>query len=136
MCSGGGGTRRAPKKKQSEFKDAPPTVTGRQTGVANPKDTKRATESLKMKRREREGINQTPEAVTTFANLMIPRQSNKPKGGGGGKLNTRKGIKEVFAPPKKQAPFPIKVASAAATAAGNRRTRKNIREVFAINRRY
>ena len=130
MCSGGG--RRSTQKKKSEFKDAPPTVTGVQTGVTNPKDTKKATESLRIQRKEREGTTQPAKTRTTYQDIVLARQSNKPKGGGGGKLNTRKGVKEVFAPPKKRASLPIKLANAAATATGNKRTRKNIKDVFAI----
>ena len=124
MCSGGGG-RRSTQKKKSEFKDAPPTVTGVQTGVTNPKDTKKATESLKIKRREREGTSQTAKTGTTYQDIVLARQSNKPKGGGGGKISTRKSVTEVFKPPSKTA---VKEP----TVTGNKRTRKNIRDVFAI----
>ena len=128
MCSGGG-VRRPTQKKKSEFKDAPPTVTGRQTGVSNPKDTKGATESLKIKRREREGTTRTPEAITTFADIMIGRQLNQPKVGGkklsNRKLSNRKSVTEIFKPPSKGTlKEPI--------ATGNKRTRKNIKDVFAI----
>jgi len=41
---------------QRTFDDSPPVVTGSQTGVENPKDTKKATETLEQERREAEGF--------------------------------------------------------------------------------
>ena len=41
---------------QRTFDDSPPVVTGSQTGVENPKDTKKATERLEQDRRESEGF--------------------------------------------------------------------------------
>ena len=35
--------------KKAEFEDAPPVVTGKQTGVENPKDTKKITDQLLKK---------------------------------------------------------------------------------------
>ncbi len=52
MCVGGGG-RSYPQPQRPEFDDSPPVVTGRQTGVENPKDTKKATEELKIRRQKK-----------------------------------------------------------------------------------
>ena len=41
-----GGAKAAPAPKKAEFDDAPPVVTGKQTGVDDPKDTAKATEKL------------------------------------------------------------------------------------------
>ena len=46
MCLGGGVARAA--VPQREYQNRPVTVTGKQEGVDNPKDTKKATESLKI----------------------------------------------------------------------------------------
>jgi len=51
------------------FRDAPPVVTGSQTGVDNPKDTKKATEQLKIKRQKREGTYVDPN-LETVENLL------------------------------------------------------------------
>ena len=45
---------------KSTFRDAPPIVTGSQTGVANPKDTEKATEELKIERQKEEGTYLDP----------------------------------------------------------------------------
>ena len=50
MCFFGGGAKAAPAPKKAEFEDAPPVVTGKQTGVDDPKDTKKATDKLRMDR--------------------------------------------------------------------------------------
>ena len=47
MCIGG---RSQLIQQAPTYRDAPPIVTGSQTGVENPKDTKKATEDLKIKR--------------------------------------------------------------------------------------
>ncbi len=57
MCIGG---RSQAVQQTSTFRDAPPVVTGSQTGVDNPKDTKKATEQLKIKRQKREGTYVDP----------------------------------------------------------------------------
>ena len=57
MCIGG---RSQPIQQAPTYRDAPPIVTGSQTGVANPKDTKKATEELKIKRQKREGTYVDP----------------------------------------------------------------------------
>ena len=54
MCFFGGGAKAAPAPKKAEFADAPPVVTGEQTGVDDPKDTAKATEKLRMARKDKE----------------------------------------------------------------------------------
>ena len=70
MCFGGGGqaTRQQPKR---EFQNRPVTVTGTQEGVDDPKDTAKATETLKIKRQKEEGTYVDPNAasLTTAAKL-------------------------------------------------------------------
>ena len=62
MCfGGGGGTMSAPKR---EFQNRPVTVTGKQTGVDDPKDTAKATETLKIKRQKEEGTYVDPNLTT------------------------------------------------------------------------
>ena len=69
MCIGGSGTNVQPK---STFRDAPPIVTGLQTGVDNPKDTKKATEELKIKRQKREGTYVDPN-LSMLEDSLITR---------------------------------------------------------------
>ena len=55
MCLGGGGGRMSAPKR--EYQNRPVTVSGEQTGVDDPKDTAKATETLKIKRqKERETL--------------------------------------------------------------------------------
>ena len=62
MCFGGGGqTRQHPKR---EYQNRPVTVTGTQTGVTDPKDTAKATETLKIKRQKEEGTYVDPNLTT------------------------------------------------------------------------
>ena len=49
---------------QREYQNRPVTVTGEQTGVDDPKDTKKATESLKIKRQKEEGTYVDPNLTT------------------------------------------------------------------------
>ena len=44
MCIGGSPSYAVPQRQEAAFQDAPPVVTGSQTGVEKPKDTKKATE--------------------------------------------------------------------------------------------
>ena len=72
MCfGGGGGTMSAPKR---EFQNRPVTVTGKQTGVDDPKDTAKATETLKIKRQKEEGTFVDPNLATVEEKL---RRGNK-----------------------------------------------------------
>ena len=74
MCLGGGGGRMS--IPQREYQNRPVTVTGTQTGVDDPKDTAKATESLKIKRQKEEGTYVDPN-LTTVQKLT--------KSGGGSK---------------------------------------------------
>ena len=78
MCIGGGGSS-YPQPQKPEFDDSPPVVTGMQTGVENPKDTKKATEELKIRRQKKEGTYVDP-------NLAVVEQ----------KLSRRSGNKRVI----------------------------------------
>ena len=63
MCLGGGGGRMT--TPQREYQNRPVTVTGTQTGVDDPKDTAKATETLKIKRQKEEGTYVDPNLTTT-----------------------------------------------------------------------
>ncbi len=63
MCLGGGGVARMTPP-QREYQNRPVTVTGEQTGVDDPKDTEKATESLKIKRQKEEGTYVDPNLTT------------------------------------------------------------------------
>ena len=73
MCLGGGVARMTPP--QREYQNRPVTVTGEQTGVDDPKDTKKATESLKIKRKKEEGTYVDPNLTT--ADKLTRRTGNK-----------------------------------------------------------
>ena len=60
MCIGGSPAYATPQRQAAAFQDAPPVVTGTQIGVENPKDTKKVTEELKIKRQKREGTYVDP----------------------------------------------------------------------------
>ena len=62
MCLGGGVARMTPP--QREYQNRPVTVIGEQEGVDNPKDTAKATESLKIKRKKEEGTYVDPNLTT------------------------------------------------------------------------
>ena len=62
MCLGGGVARMTPP--QREYQNRPVTVTGSQTGVDDPKDTKKATETLKIQRKKEEGTYVEPNLIT------------------------------------------------------------------------
>ena len=66
MCFFGGGAKAAPAPKKAEFEDAPPVVTGKQTGVDDPKDTAKATDKLRMDRKKREGTYVDPTVNTNL----------------------------------------------------------------------
>ena len=68
MCIGGGG-RSYPQPQRPEFDDSPPVVTGSQTGVENPKDTKKATEELKIRRQKKEGTYVDPNLAAVEEKL-------------------------------------------------------------------
>ena len=62
MCLGGGGGRMSAPKR--EYQNRPVTVSGEQTGVDDPKDTAKATETLKIKRQKEEGTYVDPNLTT------------------------------------------------------------------------
>ena len=72
MCVGGGG-RSYPQPQRPEFDDSPPVVTGMQTGVENPKDTKKATEELKIRRQKKEGTYVDPNLAAVEEKLSRSR---------------------------------------------------------------
>ena len=67
MCVGGGPS--YPQPQRPEFEDSPPVVTGIQTGVENPKDTKKATEELKIRRQKKEGTYVDPNLAAVEQKL-------------------------------------------------------------------
>ena len=67
MCVGGGPS--YPQPQRPEFDDSPPVVTGSQTGVDNPKDTKKATEELKINRQKKEGTYVDPNLAAVEEKL-------------------------------------------------------------------
>ena len=99
MCIGGGG-RSYPQPQRPEFEDSPPVVTGMQTGVENPKDTKKATEELKIRRQKKEGTYVDP-------NLAAVEQKLSRSGGLGAKARSersarlRSGVTRGPRPPSK-----------------------------------
>ena len=80
MCFFGGGAKAAPAPKKAEFEDAPPVVTGKQTGVDDPKDTKKATDKLRMNRIDKEmkaGTYNAPNLGRTEELLTKPKSGCK-----------------------------------------------------------
>ena len=76
MCLGGLGRSVArATASQREYQNRPVTVTGEQTGVDDPKDTKKATESLKIKRKKEEGTYVDPNLTT--ADKLTKKSGNK-----------------------------------------------------------
>jgi len=61
MCFFGSSQPAAPPR--PEFDDAPPVVTGSQTGVDNPIDTAKATETLRIERQETEGFQNPGDSL-------------------------------------------------------------------------
>ncbi len=98
-----GGAKAAPAPKKPEFADAPPVVTGEQTGVDKPKDTKKATEELKIRRQKKEGTYIDPNLSRT-EELLTGRRSG---GGLGAKAKSersarlRSGVTRGSRPPSK-----------------------------------
>ena len=77
MCFGGGGPAKAILNAQEpDYKNAPVVVTGKQTGVKNPIDTKKFTEQLKIKRQKEEGIYVDPN-LTTASTLERTSRSGR-----------------------------------------------------------
>ena len=63
MCLGGGRGRMS--TPQREYQNRPVTVTGSQTGVDDPKDTAKATETLRIERQKEEETFVDPNLTTT-----------------------------------------------------------------------
>tara|TARA_B100000214_G_C23918470_1_gene604893 strand:- start:313 stop:663 length:351 start_codon:yes stop_codon:yes gene_type:complete len=82
-----GGAKAAPAPKKPEFEDAPPIVTGEQTGVDKPKNTAKATEKLRMMRKKKEGTYVDPTVNTNLdrTTSLLTRSS-----GGGNKTAQQK----------------------------------------------
>ena len=78
MCIGGSPSYAVPQRQEAAFKDAPPVVTGEQTGVDNPKDTKKATEELKIRRQKKEGTYIDPNLSRT-EELLTGRSGGRNK---------------------------------------------------------
>ena len=78
MCLGGGSQMR--QQPQREYQNRPVTISGTQTGVDDPIDTAKATETLKIKRQKEEGTYVDPN-LTTADNLQQT---------GGGKYTMKK----------------------------------------------
>ena len=93
MCLGGG--RATTTEKKPKFSNAPPVVTGKQTGVENPKDTKKATESLMIQRQKEEGTYIDPSQQNLATTTVLTGKS------GGG--NTTKQQKANLAKNKAKA---------------------------------
>jgi len=82
-----GGAQAAPAPKKPEFEDAPPVVTGEQTGVDKPKNTAKATEKLRMMRKKKEtsgnstvntNLNRTTSLLTrNTKDAATARMNNK-----------------------------------------------------------
>jgi|9_EtaG_2_1085328.scaffolds.fasta_scaffold06722_2 hypothetical protein len=62
MCLGGGVGRMS--TPQREYQNRPVTVTGTQTGIDDPKDTAKATETLRIKRQKEERTYVDPNLTT------------------------------------------------------------------------
>jgi len=77
MCIGGSPSYATPQRETAAFQDAPPVVTGKQTGVENPKDTKKVTEELKIKRQKKEGTYVDPNLQRTEELLTKPKSGGK-----------------------------------------------------------
>ena len=75
-----GSAKAAPAPKKPEFEDAPPVVTGEQTGVDKPKNTAKATEKLRMARKDKEieaGTYNDPNLGRTEELLSKPKSGGK-----------------------------------------------------------
>ena len=128
MCFFGGGAKAAPAPKKAEFEDAPPVVTGKQTGVDDPKDTKKATDKLRMDRKKREGTYVDPTVNTNLERTT----SLLTKSGGGSKTAQQKA--NLAANKKKAKSLALKRKSntrpkGAYGGASDIRLKENIREV-------
>ena len=70
MCFGGGGSTQ-PRVAKYQSKNDAAVITGKQTGVENPKDTKKASDELKIQREKEEGRYVDP-SIATAEKLTSP----------------------------------------------------------------
>lgn len=78
MCFGGGVARAVVSESQdTDYKNAPVVVTGKQTGVENPKNAKKVTEMLKIKRQKEEGTYVDPNLTTASTLERSTRRSGR-----------------------------------------------------------
>ena len=75
MCFGGGGNQ-SPQVAKYQSKNDAAVITGKQTGVENPKDTKKASDELKIQREKEEGTYVDPN-LTTAEKLTRSGGGNK-----------------------------------------------------------
>ena len=103
MCLGGGGRATRVQQPKREYQNRPVTVTGSQTGVDDPKDTKKATEQLKIKRQKEEGTYVDPNAssLTTAAKLTRSGGSLGAKARSERSARLRSGVTRGPRPPSK-----------------------------------
>ena len=73
MCFGGGGSTQ-PRVAKYQSKNDAAVITGKQTGVENPKDTKKASDELKIQREKEEGRYVDP-SIATAEKLTSPTRS-------------------------------------------------------------
>ena len=73
MCFGGGGSTQ-PRVAKYQSKNDAAVITGKQTGVENPKDTKKASDELKIQREKEEGRYVDP-SIATAEKLTDPNRS-------------------------------------------------------------
>lgn len=80
MCFGGGGSTQ-PRVQKYQSKNDAAVITGMQIGVENPKDTKKASDELKIKRQKEEGTYKDPRVQSdndlTTSSLLGSSRSNK-----------------------------------------------------------
>ena len=81
-------TNNPPPPPKPEFKDAPPTVTGKQEDVENPFDTKKITDQLKLRRKKKESGKKIKKGDPELSNVRIagltPETDTRRKTGMGG----------------------------------------------------
>jgi len=112
MCLGGGGRMTTP---QREYQNRPVTVTGKQTGVDDAKDTAKATESLKIKRQKEEGTYVDP-------NLTTAKTLTRSGGGLGAKEKSERSarLRGKLGPTKAQKMAKARIAKKKSSRAGGR----------------
>jgi len=89
------GTSKQPVAQTPTVRDAPPVVTGSQTGVDNPKDTKKATEKLKIKRQKKEGTY-VDSNLSAVEEKLVGRSGSNSLGTKQSKINRQNAAKRNF----------------------------------------